>query len=324
MAKTKIAVAGAGAWGTAIAIAASRTDSDVMIYAREKEVVDSINFDRENIVFLPNFKVEKNIHATSNLGDIMGAEIIFLVPPAQHVRSQCERFAAMGLNKDIPLVICSKGIENGTLLLMSEVLEETLINPYAIMSGPTFAHEVAADLKTHVSIAAKDKKTAEFVKKSIDSENFTSRINDDVVGSQIGGAIKNVIAIGCGMINALGFGENARAALITKGLQEIYELTAAKGGKFETVIRACGVGDLILTCSSRESRNYSFGRTLAIEAKDNPQDLLTKRKTVVEGVYTAESLYQLSEKMKLSLPVCNTIYEIIQGKKPASDIGKLI
>jgi glycerol-3-phosphate dehydrogenase (NAD(P)+) len=308
----KVGVLGGGAWGTAIAMACARAVSNVLLYAREQEVVDDVNKNHKNTMFLDGYELSKNITATGNIADMADAKVLFVVSPAQFFRAQCQALKAANIDTKIPVVICCKGIENGSLKMMSEVAEETIENPIVIMSGPTFADEVADGLPTSINISSKNDALSELVALAIESDSMKVSFNRDVIGSQIGGAVKNVIAIACGMMKGLGGGENAKAAIITRGLQEIYFINKAKGGNLRTIADLCAVGDLVLTCSSEKSRNFSFG--MAVGQGGSIDDLLGNRKTVVEGVATAKSLNDLGAQLGLDLPVSKMVFDIVHNK----------
>ena len=225
-----IAIIGAGAWGTALAITAQKAGNDVIIWALETNVANSINKQRENLIYLPGPKLTHGIKATTNVIDVVSAPIILLALPAQHMRKTLEPLVSR-IPRKTPLVICSKGIEQKSMELMSEVLATSFPkNPILVMSGPTFAAEVAAGMPAAVTLAAKNIKIAEQVADQIGSETFRPYTSDDVIGAQVGGAIKNVLAIACGIADGRELGNNARAALITRGLAEIRRLFIAKGG----------------------------------------------------------------------------------------------
>lgn len=318
----KVGVLGGGAWGTAIAMAAERAGSSVVIYARETEVVDDINNNHKNTMFLDGYTLSKRITATNTIDGIRDAKILFVVSPAQFFRSQCEALKQAGIDEKVPVVVCCKGIENGTLKMMSEVAEETIKNPIAIFSGPTFADEVADGLNTSVNISSKLPQVADMARLAVESDSMKISFNNDVIGSQIGGSVKNVIAIACGMMKGLGGGENAKAAIITRGLQEIYFINKAKGGNLRTIADLCAVGDLVLTCSSEKSRNFSFG--MAVGQGGSIDELLGNRKTVVEGVATAKSLNDLALALNLELPVSKMIFSIVHGKADPRNLFKVL
>lgn len=306
----KIGVIGAGAWGTALAQTlsgpdASGTDREVILWAREPEVAAAINEQHENTVFLPGVPLHKNIRATDSLSGTAECDTLLIVTPAQYVRS-----TLVGLKGEIakgkPVVICAKGIEMNTGHLLSQVADEEVPNAtIAILTGPTFASEIARGLPSAVTIAARDKDVAAEIRDALASKTLRPYVTDDLLGTQIGGAVKNVIAIAAGIIIGKKLGESARAALITRGLAEMGRLASAMGAKRETLMGMCGVGDLMLTCSSMQSRNYSLG--IQIGEGRSLQDILGERKAVTEGVHTAKALTVMSRKHAVDMPISEAV-----------------
>lgn len=319
----KIAIVGAGAWGTALAMAARRAGCDVLIWAFEPEVADGIAQDNENRPYLPGVKLDPAIRATNDLGDAAAADIVLLAAPAQHLRRTVGPLAGQ-LAPSTPLVICSKGIEQKTLSLMSEAVSSLFAaNPIMILSGPTFASDVAAGLPTAVTLAADDIDAAQRVADGLSSERFRPYSGNDVIGAQIGGAIKNVLAIACGIADGRGFGDNARAALITRGLAELTRLCVAKGGRAETMMGLSGMGDLVLTCTSPQSRNYSLGR--AIGGGRTLADILDERNSVAEGVFTASAAVALAEQLAVDMPIATAVDAVLNREADIDDvIGALL
>jgi glycerol-3-phosphate dehydrogenase (NAD(P)+) len=319
----KIAIVGAGAWGTVLAMAARRAGCDVLIWAFEPEVADGIAQDNENRPYLPGVKLDPAIRATNDLGDAAAADIVLLAAPAQHLRRTVGPLAGQ-LAPSTPLVICSKGIEQKTLSLMSEAVSSLFAaNPIMILSGPTFASDVAAGLPTAVTLAADDIDAAQRVADGLSSERFRPYSGNDVIGAQIGGAIKNVLAIACGIADGRGFGDNARAALITRGLAELTRLCVAKGGRAETMMGLSGMGDLVLTCTSPQSRNYSLGR--AIGGGRTLADILDERNSVAEGVFTASAAVALAEQLAVDMPIATAVDAVLNREADIDDvIGALL
>jgi glycerol-3-phosphate dehydrogenase (NAD(P)+) len=272
-------------------------------------VVESINSKNENTLFLEGTKLPKALKATGKLEDLKDVEAIFTVTPSQFMAATCEQLKAIGLNKNIPLVLCSKGVDQQSLKLMSEVTEEILPNPVAVLSGPTFADEVADGLPASVTLACKDKKLAEKLAKMLRHRMFKIYTTNDMVGAQISGSVKNVLAIACGIAAGRNLGQNAQAALITGGLAEIRRLCIAKGGRSETIMGLCGLGDVILTCGSPKSRNMSLG--MALGQGQTLKEYMAGRKTVAEGVYSADSVTRLAKKMGVSMPICEAVQRIL-------------
>ncbi|QCN95731.1 NAD(P)-dependent glycerol-3-phosphate dehydrogenase [Azospirillum argentinense] len=306
----RIGVIGGGAWGTALALAALRAGREALLWAREPAVVESVNAARENRDFLPGVTLPAALRATGDLAEAAACDAILLVTPAQHLRSACAGLAAH-LRPGTPLVICAKGIELDSHALMSEAAAAALPagTPLAVLSGPTFAAEVARGLPTAVTLACADAALGARLVEALGSRTFRPYLSDDVVGSQIGGAVKNVLAIACGVVEGRKLGDNARAALITRGLAEITRLALALGGRPETLMGLSGLGDLTLTCSSLQSRNMSLGaalgtgRTLA--------EVLAERRSVAEGVYTAAAVVGLAGKKGVDMPLCAAVDAIL-------------
>ncbi len=306
---TRVAVLGGGSWGTALAQAVSQANHDVVLWARDQGLVDEINAGHENPRYLPGMPLDPGIRATGDLASAAACEILLLVVPAQHLRALAERLAAV-LPKDRPLVICSKGIERGSGALMSEVLAEVLPGqPLAVLSGPTFAAEVARGLPCAVTLACTEQSVGLPLLNTLGGRRFRPYLSDDVTGVEVGGAVKNVIAIACGIVIGRGLGENARAALITRGLAEVVRLNRAKGGRPETSMGLSGLGDLTLTCCGPQSRNYSLG--VALGEGRALTDVLGERHTVAEGVFTAEAVSALAGRLGVDMPICEAVHAVL-------------
>ncbi|MBL8644517.1 MAG: NAD(P)-dependent glycerol-3-phosphate dehydrogenase, partial [Rhodospirillaceae bacterium] len=245
----RIGVIGGGAWGTALALTAKRAGRSVILWAREPEVVDSIATENRNAIFLPEIPLNPPITATTDIAVASKADVLLLVPPAQHLRATCMAIKPH-LPKKIPLVICAKGIERGSCALMTAIVEETLPDhPALILSGPTFAKDVALGLPTAVTLATTHVDLGRAIAEALKTKTFRPYVSNDPVGVEIGGAAKNVLAIGCGIADGKGLGANARAALLTRGLAEIVRLAVACGGRAETLMGLAGLGDLVLTAT---------------------------------------------------------------------------
>jgi glycerol-3-phosphate dehydrogenase (NAD(P)+) len=304
-----IGVIGAGAWGTALAQAFASADRETLIWARESEVVTAINNQNENTIFLPSVPLSANLKATESLDEISAQNILLLVSPAQYLRATLESIKDK-ITADTILVICSKGIEISTGMLMSDVAKEiTPNNPIAVLTGPTFAAEVSRGLPCAVTIGCEDESTTQTLLEILSTPTFRPYSSTDMVGVQLGGAIKNIIAIGCGMVRGKGLGESARCALMTRGIAEMARLGTAMGGRSETLLGMCGVGDLVLTASSMQSRNFSLGAALG-EGK-TMAEILETRNAVTEGVHTAKVISALAEKYDLELPICQAIDKVL-------------
>ena len=304
-----ISIIGAGAWGTALALAARRAGNDVTLWAYEADIVAAINDAHENTLYLPGVALDPAIRATGDLAEAATADALLLAAPAQHMRTTIAPLAGH-LPPATPLIVCAKGIEQETLALMSEVVAAIFPqNPVFILSGPTFAADVAAGRPTAVTLAGSDLAAAQVLADRLSSDRFRPYSGDDVIGAQIGGAIKNVLAIACGIAEGRGFGDNARAALVTRGLAELTRLCLAKGGRAETMMGLSGLGDLVLTCTSKQSRNYSLG--LALGAGRTLAEILGERHSVAEGVYTASAAVALADKLGLEMPIATAVDEVL-------------
>jgi glycerol-3-phosphate dehydrogenase (NAD(P)+) len=312
----KIGVIGGGAWGTALAQVLSSGGRDVLLWAREEEIVSGINKSHENSVFLPGVKLDEKLKATGDLKDIATREILLLVTPTQFLRATLQALpplippASGGVWGGGALVLCCKGVELGTGLLPSQIAHEILPNaPIIILTGPTFAAEIAQGLPAAVTLAADDIAFAKKIQAALGVQNFRPYVSHDMIGAQLGAAIKNVVAIACGMIHGRKFGESARAALISRGLAEIARLTEAMGGKKETLMGLCGLGDLTLTCSSLQSRNFSLGAAMG-EGK-SADEILGPRKAVTEGVYTAKAALDLARRHNIEMPITQAVHKCV-------------
>jgi glycerol-3-phosphate dehydrogenase (NAD(P)+) len=291
----RLTIIGGGAWGTALAMVALRAGALPILWARNPDVVAAINERHQNPLFLPGVTLDPAIAATADLAFAAeGAEAALLVVPAQFLRGVLNLLRP-GLGRGTPLLLCTKGIETSTLKTMSEVAAEILpASPSAVLSGPTFAAEVARELPTAVTIASGNAALGRAFMEAIGGRRFRPYLSQDPIGAEIGGAVKNVLAIACGIIVGRGLGDNARASLITRGLAEMIRLGVAKGGRAETFRGLSGLGDIVLTCSSVQSRNYGLGIALG-----RGQTL----EAVIEGVATAAAIAQLAERLGVEMPI---------------------
>ena len=297
----RIGIVGAGAWGTALAMVARRAGCDVALQAREAEVAAAINEHHENTVFLPGVALDPAIVATTELARAADADAVLLAVPAQHQRAVCAALAP-AWRPGVAAVVCAKGIEQDTSALMSEVVGETLPDaPIAVLSGPTFAAEVARDQPTAVTLAAGEPALGEALAAALGTPRFRIYHSPDVIGAQVGGAVKNVLAIACGIVEGRGLGDNSRAALITRGLAEIVRLGLAKGARAETFRGLSGLGDLTLTCNAMQSRNYSLG--VALGQGQSLDALLAARASVAEGVFSAAAVTALARRLAVDMPI---------------------
>ena len=310
-----IGVIGAGAWGTALAQMLASDGRDVVLWAYEADVAAAINADHRNPLYLPSATLAPTIRATTDLADLAGLGIVLVVTPAQVLGK-----VLAGLT--VPprdLVLCSKGIEAGTGRMMFDVAAESAPDSeIAVLSGPTFAHEVAAGLPTAVTLACHGGAAQwERLAPALARPAFRPYYSDDVIGAEIGGAVKNVLAIACGVVDGLGLGQNARAALITRGFAEMARFGAAYGASFDTIAGLCGLGDLVLTCSSTSSRNFALGKALG-EGMSASQALADKR-TVAEGAHTAPVLAGLAREKGIDMPITMAVADLLAGT-PAREV----
>ncbi len=317
----KIGVVGAGSWGTAIANLLAWKGFKIDLWAFEKEVKDQIETYRENKIFHPGFSLSTNISPSNDITEVVsGKDLIAIVVPS-HVMRQISRNMSGHVSSNSILVSASKGIENHTHLTMSGVLRETLPeiqeNAFAVLSGPSFAKEVAMQFPTVVSVASRDLQVAENVQRVFATSYFRVYTNNDMIGVELGGAVKNIIAIASGIVDGLGLGLNTRAALITRGLTEIRRLGLRMGANPHTFAGIAGVGDLILTCTGDLSRNHMVGKKIGQGMK--LKDILSETQTVAEGVKTAKSVYNLSRKLGVEMPISHEVYHILYDNVPPKD-----
>jgi glycerol-3-phosphate dehydrogenase (NAD(P)+) len=323
----RASVIGSGSFGTALANVLAVNCEHVGLWGRESGLVESINTRHENPLYLPGIPISERVLATSSLQEALeGADVVVLATPSHAMRSVVAQ-ALPWLPRSTPLVTVAKGIENETLLTMTEVLEDCLPDEYhpylAVLSGPSFAQELARRMPTVVTIAAHWEKVAVRCQKALQTETFRSYTSNDVVGVQYGGALKNVIAIAAGIADGLGMGHNARAAIITRGLAEISRLAVRKGANPLTLSGLSGMGDLVLTCTGELSRNRRVGMELG--RGRSLEDILADMKQVAEGVKTARSARDLSREVGVELPICDQVYAIAhEGKSARAAVVELM
>ncbi len=314
---SSIGVVGGGAWGTALATVAARAGHDVRLWAREDEVVSAINGRHENTMFLPGVELPESIRAVGDLAEMTTMDAILLVAPAQATDAVSTALSPH-VTEGTPVLICAKGIEQKTGRLMSDILGETM--PQAscmILSGPSFAADVARGLPTAVTLAASSQDDAAPVANALAIPTFRPYVSSDVRGAQVGGAVKNVLAIACGIVDGKGFGESARAALTARAFVELQRFGTALGAKPESLAGLSGLGDLILTCSSQQSRNMSLGFALGQGA--SMQDILAERNSVSEGVYTASILAKLAQEQNIDMPISSAVNAIVSGAQTVDE-----
>jgi glycerol-3-phosphate dehydrogenase (NAD(P)+) len=306
----RIGILGAGAWGTALAISARRAGRDVVIRAHEPEVVDAINVRRENPWFLPGMSIDPGIRATTQVAEAVAADAVLIAVPAQFLRAVV-RSARLHWPQRAPAVICAKGIEKETRALMSEAVVASLGQEatVATLSGPSFAQEVARGLPTAVTLACRDRSVREALPAALGTPMFRIYSTDDVVGAELGGAVKNVLAIACGIVEGRGLGENARAALITRGLSEMARLAVALGARTQTLTGLSGLGDLVLTCNAQQSRNFSLGVELGRGRRLD--DILSERRAVTEGVFSAAAIVGRARSAGVPMPICEAVDHVL-------------
>lgn len=315
----RIGVIGGGAWGTALAQVAAQAGDSVLLWAREAEVITAINETHENQLFLPGVPLSHDVMATGNLCALAGCDALLVVVPAQHVRVVLSELDV----GSTPLVLCAKGIEAGTQLLVGEVAAQVHPRaPIAVLSGPTFAHEVAAGLPTAVTLACADADLGAKLVDRLAGPAFRPYLSNDVIGAEIGGAVKNVLAIACGVVEGAGLGLNARAALIARGFAEMTRFGLARGGRAETLTGLSGLGDLVLTCSSVNSRNFALG--VGLGQGHAAADLLAGKRSVAEGAFTAPVLRDAARAVGVEMPVVDAVCDLLEGAPVGEVVGALL
>ena len=311
----KIGVVGGGAWGTALAQVAAHGGRDTLLWAIEDEVVAAVNRIHENPVYLKGCKLEPTLRATTAFSDLADRDAWIVVTPAQHMRAVLSRLPC----PNMPLVLCSKGIEEGSGKMLHDVAHEVCpTSPIAVLSGPSFAHEVAEGLPTAVTLACEDAELGGRLRERLSSPAFRIYYTDDVVGAEVGGAVKNVLAIACGIAEGRRLGQNARAALIARGFMEMTRFGLAQGARRETLAGLAGLGDLVLTCSSTSSRNFSLGKGIG-EGRPVPE-LMADRRTVAEGAFTAPVLARLAREKGVEMPIVFAVDALISGRAGVDEV----
>ncbi len=307
-----VGVVGAGAWGTALAQTARLAGCDVKIWAREAAVAEAINQRHENTIFLPGVPLDPDIVASPDLGDLAACDVLLLVVPAQFVRSVCQQLAPL-IEDGLPVVICAKGIEQDSGKLLTQVVGEALPKArQAVLSGPCFAADVSRNKPTAVTLACSEEELGRQLIATIGHKTFRPYLTDDMTGAEIGGAVKNVLAIAAGIVDGKDLGASARAALVTRGFAELVRFGRAHGARPETLRGLSGLGDLILTSSSPLSRNMSLGQGLG--RGERLEDILGARNSVSEGVYTAAAVVRIAREKGIEMPICEAVHAIIGGR----------
>ncbi len=311
MALQSVGIVGAGAWGTALALTSRRAGRDVLIWAHEPETLADINQRHRNEVYLPGIAIDGAIEATARLNEVANCDFLLMATPAQHMRKIASELAPY-LKEHQPLVLCSKGIEQSSGKLLSQVIAETAPTAeVAVLSGPSFAAEVARGLPAAVTLATAEERLGQALSYALSHAPFRCYWSDDVVGAEIGGAMKNVYAIAAGIVAGKQFGASAHAALVTRSFAEMARFGAALGARRETLAGLSGLGDLVLTCGSAQSRNMSLGIELG---KGKRLDaVLGRRQSVTEGVYTASALVEMAASRGIDMPIAQAVHAVISG-----------
>lgn len=320
----KICVLGAGSWGTALALVVAKKGYNVSMWTLSEDQCQKVNSTRENVDYLPGVNIPKNIHITTDLKEaINDSSVIVVAVPSQAIRSVCKQIKPF-VNKNQILVDVAKGLEKGTGLRLSQVCEKELPEcKYVVLSGPSHAEEVSRDIPTTVVVASEDLTTAEKIQDIFMSPKFRVYTNPDVVGVELGGALKNIIAFGAGICDGLGYGDNAKAALMTRGIREISRLGVAMGAETSTFSGLSGIGDLIVTCTSMHSRNRRAG--ILIGQGKSLEETLKEVKMVVEGITATEVAYEVAKKLNIEMPITNAIYSVLHdGANPDEVVDELM
>ncbi|MFC4293294.1 NAD(P)H-dependent glycerol-3-phosphate dehydrogenase [Sphingorhabdus arenilitoris] len=314
-----VGIVGAGAWGTALAAVMADIHGKALLWARDPSLVAAINAAHENADYLPAIPLPASIMASNDMDDLARCAILLIVTPAQHLR----HFLTNMPDIRSPLLLCCKGIEAGTGALMVDIAREVRpVNPVAILSGPTFAHEVAARKPAAMTLACEHEALGEQLAQAVAAPYFRPYWTDDVIGAEIGGAVKNVLAIGCGVVDGAGLGLNARASLIARGFAEMQRYGIARGARPETLAGLSGLGDLVLTCSSENSRNFSLGKGLG--QGQSAADLLNGRRTVAEGAATAPVLLASAQALGADMPIVAAVCRLLDGSADVNEVIKAL
>lgn len=311
----RIGVLGAGSWGTALALVAATTGARVTLWCRRSEQADAVRSQRENRDYLPGVALPEGLAVTDSLEALVDHDLLLVVVPSKAIREVAQQMKAAGLPTATPLLCCTKGIEYGSGRLMSEILEQEVgAESVAVLSGPNLAFEIARKAPTAAVVAAEEIDLARELQRALTVPWFRLYRSDDPRGVQLGGALKNVYAIGAGTSDGLGMGENAKAALVTRSLAEMIRLGVALGGKPSTFQGLSGIGDLMVTCFSERSRNHTFGVRLA--RGESPEQILNSMRMVAEGVPTARSAYEIARRGPVEVPVIEQIHEVLYHQQP--------
>lgn len=312
-----VGIIGGGAWGTALAQTIHRAGRKVLLWVREEEIVVAINSRHVNEMFLPGVTLDSAIRATGALADAAACDAVLLVSPAQHVRAVSKQLKPH-VRKAQPIVMCAKGIEQKSGLMMGDILAAELPGvTAAVLSGPSFAADVARGLPTALTIACANEAMGRMLAERLGNSKFRLYWTSDLVGVELGGALKNVLAIAAGIVDGQGLGASAHAALVTRGFAELRRFGKALGARPETLIGLSGLGDLILTCGSPQSRNMSLGRALG--RGETLTQALAGKVAVTEGIYTAAAVCRIAEEKGIDMPICAAVYDVIEGRTTVAD-----
>lgn len=313
-----IGIVGAGAWGTALAQSLSLTGHSCLIWAHEAQTAEDINLRHVNSAYLPDVALAAELRATSQLSDLAKCDLVLLVPPAQHLGRVTQNLATH-LPTTVPVVVCAKGIEQGTNRLLGDVLKDTMPGqPTAYLSGPSFAADVSQGKPAALTVASAEEQLGRDIALAVGSKLLRLYWTSDVVGVQLGGAIKNVLAIAAGIVDGLQLGASAHAALVTRGFAEMRRFGEALGAQQATLTGLAGLGDLLLTCGSPTSRNMSLGRALG-QGRD-VASVMGERKSVTEGVYTAGAMVALADKHGIEVPIARAVHRIVEHHTPIANV----
>lgn len=310
----RFGVVGGGAWGTALAQLLAAEGAPVRLWAREEEVVAAVNAEHRNPAFLPSAVLSPSLTATGDLADMAGLDALLIVVPVPFLRA-----VLAALPKDAsPLILCSKGMEAGSFAFPIDIARDLCpARPLAVLSGPTFAHEVAAGLPTAITLAAEDAAVADRLARALARPHFRPYVSADVIGAEIGGAIKNVLAIACGIVEGAGLGLNARAALISRGFAEMTRFGLSRGAEAETLAGLAGLGDLVLTCTSSNSRNFALGEGLG--RGETAAALMADRRTVAEGAFSAPVIAAAARADGIDMPITDAVARLVAGETRVAD-----
>ncbi|OHD04677.1 MAG: glycerol-3-phosphate dehydrogenase [Sphingopyxis sp. RIFCSPHIGHO2_01_FULL_65_24] len=307
-------VVGGGAWGTALAQLLAADGAPVRLWAREAEVVAAVNIEHRNTLFLPGAALSPSLSATGTLADLAACDALLIVVPVPYLRSV---LAALPPG-DAPLILCSKGMEAESFAFPVDIARDVAPGrAVAVLSGPTFAHEVAAGLPTAITLAAADPAVADDLARALARPHFRPYVSADVIGAEIGGAVKNILAIACGIVDGAGLGLNARAALISRGFAEMTRFGLARGAQAETLAGLAGLGDLVLTCTSSNSRNFSLGEGLG--RGEEAQALMADRRTVAEGAFSAPVVAAAARADGIDMPITDAVARLVAGEIRAGE-----